>query len=252
MHAGHTPIHLLIKAAALPVAFLASTLAFGAGAHAAVLNIDGTQSGCTACDSYAHGAPGQVTGLVGTKVQLFLAAGTHTITNAATVNGALPGANPAFTAWTYNAPWTWGFGAADDATGTIVLEDYIMPDTFRSQAAAAGATGVRTFDGLRLLSATTTAGFTDTFSLAAATTLDFYILDYDVLDNGGGVAIGVDVAGGPTSVPEPASLALLGVGVAGLLAPRRRRLRAREPRDPGTFDEAGSRGLRHGSLLGSR
>ncbi|GJG85394.1 hypothetical protein tb265_05750 [Gemmatimonadetes bacterium T265] len=202
-----------------------ATLALLLGAAAAraqtVVNIDATKSGCTACSAYAAAAPGLTTGFVGARIQRTFGPGTYAVTNAATASGALPGANPTFTAWTYNSPWLWSFGAADAATGTIVLEDYIG-QTYATQAAAAGATGVQTYDGARLLPGTSTAGFTDTFTLAATTTLDFYILDYYPADNAGGVSVAITPVGA-TTAPEPATWALVGAGALGIAGVARRR-----------------------------
>jgi len=78
--------------------------------------------------------------------------------------------------------------------GTVILDDYIGGTTtypsgvYATQADAASATGVLTYDDLTVLSGTSTAGFVDSFTLSSTTTLDFLIDDYDLSDNGGGVA----------------------------------------------------------------
>jgi hypothetical protein len=100
---------------------------------------------------------------------------------------------------------------ADDATSTVINDGYVS-SVQPSQAAMAALTGTTTYDGLKQLSANSTVGFTDTLVLTHMTTLDFLIDDYDLSDNGGGVALDVE------PVPEPGALTLsLAAVVVGVL-----------------------------------
>jgi hypothetical protein len=59
--------------------------------------------------------------------------------------------------------WAWAFLVATDngnGTGTMLKADFVN-GTFATQALAASATGIQTFDYLTLLPSTSTAGFTD-------------------------------------------------------------------------------------------
>jgi hypothetical protein len=106
----------------------------------------------------------------------------------------------------------WSFVVVDDATNTILMTDYSAGNVsnpsgvWGTQAQAAGATGITTWDGATQLSATSTAGFTDSLTLAQPSTLDFFIIDYYLPDNSGGVALNIDA---PSDVPEPWSLVVL-------------------------------------------
>jgi hypothetical protein len=193
---------------------LAAMLLVTGAAQAVVVQIDSQQNG-----SYVAGGPLNL--LPGTvaqpfnPVQLTLDAGTYVITNASS--------SGYFSAWNFNGSglgsgsnWVWGFLMA--AHGGNIIEDAYTGDVLGSQAAVAGATGTTTWNGNAQLAATSTAGFTDTFTLAQTTTLDFYVDDYNwgLGDNYGGVAIDI------SPVPEADSAALMGLGLLAGAALRRR------------------------------
>lgn len=150
-----------------------------------IVNINATQNGCSQCSGPQNVLPGTVVSILGPKVQLTLPAGTYRITNAAGLQGALYGG------WNYNssgANWVWSFMVANEATSTVLMDDYIG-STQSSLAAIAGLTNTPTYDGNTVLAATSTAGFTDQLTLTQTTTLDFFIDDYGLSDNLGGVSL---------------------------------------------------------------
>lgn len=199
---------------------LASTLAFGSNAAMAiVVDIDAQNNG-----SYVAGGPLNL--LPGTvaqpynPVQLTLAAGTYTISNAA--------GSGYYSGWNFNGSglnssgnWVWSFMMAEH--GGLIIEDAYINDVLGSQAAVAARTGTTTYNGNQQLAATSTAAFTDTFTLTKTTTLDFYVDDYNwgLGDNYGGVSLNIQSA-----VPEPGAPALFlagGLAVGGLVRRRSRR-----------------------------
>jgi len=190
--------------------------------------------GCTTCYGGFNNsdvAPGTTVALVNAgesvPLQLRLAAGTYTITNAQT--------SGAFSAWNFegypSSPnWAWSYivGADNgDGTATIVQTGGVLgiADT---QADEAGLTGTNTASYQTLLSGTTTAGYTNTLTLTTATTLDFFIDDGFLADNGGGVALNIEPQ--TSAVPETANAALLlaGVGMVYWLSRRALRTLARD------------------------
>ena len=207
--------HPLLRLSAVAAAALVAT-----SAHAVTLNIDATANG-----SYVAGGPLNL--LPGTvaqpynPVQLTLAAGTYVLTNAASAGY--------FSAWNFNgsglgstSKWVWGFVMAEH--GGNIIEDAYTADVLTSQAAVAAMTGTTTWNGNTQLPATSTAGFTDTFTLTHTTTLDFHVDDYNwgLGDNYGGVSISI------SAVPEPgtAGLWLAGLTGMGFVARRRQGLNA--------------------------
>ena len=202
--------HFLLRLAAVAAAALAAT-----SAHAVTLNIDATLNGSYVAGSPLNLLPGTVAQPYN-PVQLILAAGTYVITNAASTGY--------FSAWNFNGSglgsssnWVWGFVMAEH--GGNIIEDAYTADVLTSQAAVAMRTGTTTWNGNTLLSATSTVGFTDTFTLVHSTTLDFYVDDYNwgLGDNYGGVSINI------SAVPEPgtAVLWLTGLAAVGFVACRR-------------------------------
>jgi hypothetical protein len=190
-------------------------------AHAAtIVDILGTVSGCNICNSPENILPGTTfaaTGLQSPVTQTF-AAGTYTVTNGDPWTGT---ANT-YSAWAFNGNgnggnWVWSFVVASVTAGTatILMDDYAN-FTGSTQAGEAALTGVPDYDGNTLLSSTSVAGFSDTLTLASATTLYFFIDDYFLPDNAGGVALNITPVG--SSVPEPSSFIPLGIALLGLAA----------------------------------
>jgi hypothetical protein len=115
-------------------------------------------------------------------------------------------------------------GQSRQLRGNGALQLTLGPGSYAITNAA--TTGTTTWDGVfgnpaDQLPSTSTAGFVDTLYLASTTTLDFFIDDYFVPDNGGGVALNLTSASS-TSAPEPSTWALLAAGLAGLGFLRRR------------------------------
>lgn len=186
-----------------------------------IVDIDATKYGCSQCNSPSNILPGTVlSNIYSPKLQLTLGPGTYTITNN-DANGT-----DYYSAWQFNGGpgnWVWSFVAANDATSTVLMDDYVFPvDT--TQSAMSNQTGTTTWDGNTQLSATSTALFTDQLVLSATTTVDFFIDDYFLGDNTGGVSL--LISGGSTTAPEPASIALtlagLGVCIGGAFRKSRR------------------------------
>ncbi len=190
----------------LVFAALATCVAASAGT---VVDIDATLQGCSQCNSPSNILPGTVLSDIYTpKVQLVLGPGTYTITNAD------PNGTDQFGGWRYDSgnQWVWSFVVANDATGVVLMDDYVN-NTDSSEAAIANQTGTTTFDGNTMLSATSTAGFTDTLVLASTTTLDFFVDDFALGDNAGGVALLIS-GGSVSSTPEPGSIGLTLAGLS--------------------------------------
>jgi hypothetical protein len=195
---------------------------------AATVTLTATANYCgLACTGVQNLLPGTtVTGLV-SPVSLTLSPGTYIITNADTPYSS--GASNE--AWNYNttlsSSWVWAFAVSTTA-GVVLLDDYVGTaagtiQTFATADLAASASGIKTFDGLTLLSATTTAGFSDTLIITGTgtTTVNFFIPDSVVTDDAGGIALNVALQS--TGAPEPAIPLLIGTGLAALALYRRKR-----------------------------
>jgi hypothetical protein len=206
----------------LSLALLAAAAIAQAGQ---VVDIDSQKWGCNQCSGPQNVNPGTAvtpfyTGGATGLLQLTLGAGTYTIANAD------PLGTDYYSAWNFQGypstgNWAWSFMIANDATDKVLMDDYIGA-VQATQLAMSDLTGQATYDGQSpgtLLPATSTAGFTDTLTLSVTTTLDFFVDDYALGDNGGGVALSITPVT-PSSVPEPgtvggtlAGLALLAIAV---------------------------------------
>ena len=63
----------------------------------------------------------------------------------------------------------------------------------------------------------------ESFTISSLTVLSFGVNDLQINDNSGGVSLRLEQTGNVTTAPEPGTLALFGIGLAGLGAMRRRR-----------------------------
>jgi hypothetical protein len=200
------------------VTVLGAALSLNASAQTIyTVNIDSMQNGSNIAGGPQNLLPGTIESPIN-AVQLTLGAGTFQITNAAS--------SGYYSAWNFQGSglgsasnWVWSFEMA--VHGGAIVEDAYVGPVMTSQTAMASLTGTTSWNGNTQLSATSTAGFDDTFTLSSTTILDFYIDDNGLSDNYGGVSLNIQ------AVPEPSTCAALtGLGVLGFAAWRMRRRRA--------------------------
>jgi len=182
----------------------------GSLAEARIININAAVSGCTspehACDYGAeHMPPGSTFRLI-SPVNVALKAGTYRLSYA--------GAEGRYKGWRFNheGKWVWNFGVAINhgkRTGQLLYValgggNYTRPmyGVFTSLAAVSASNGpVYAGRGgpnaaLHILAKSGgPAAFSDTLRLPADATLAFFILDYDVSDNAGGVSLKIEPVG---------------------------------------------------------
>lgn len=178
-----------------------------AHAQAQIININAAVSGCTspthACDYGAeHMPPGSVFRLIA-PVNVALPAGTYRISDA--------GAAGRYHGWRFNRDpnWVWNFGIATNMgrhTGQLLYValgggNYTKPNfgVFTRLADVAASNGPdyggRGGPNVALPMVARSGGpaaFTTTLTLPAPATLSFFILDYDVSDNAGGVSLKIE------------------------------------------------------------
>ena len=170
-----------------------------AQADSRIINISASVSGCGsnggACDNAAdHLPPGAQFRLI-SPVNMTLEAGTYRISHA--------GSKGRYQGWRINGSdqRVWNFGIAIKAGGGkgTLLYVVVADGIYRSVADLAASNGaVRAGRGgpnSRLPVITRTGGpksYADTLTLKSRTKLSFFVLDYDVSDNAGGVSLRID------------------------------------------------------------
>lgn len=205
----------------IPVLTFAAAASVGASiAPAGAMEVDisagPTGNGCTVCfGGPLVLSPGETVTLDNEGVgplQRTLGPGTYSITNAETSGN--------YSAWRYDSgasDWAWNFViGSDNGDNTANVLDVGWVDApFSSQSAVADATDVATYRfGTVLNPHGSTAGYYDTLTLTATTTLDFFVVDGILSDNIGGVGLEIDPV--PAPAPETSTWVMLFLGFAGL------------------------------------
>jgi hypothetical protein len=177
-----------------------------------------TGNGCTVCfGGPLVLSPGETVTLDNEGVgalQRTLGPGTYSIKNAE--------ASGAFSAWRFDSgsgDWAWNFviGSDNGDNTANVLDVGWVNAPFPSQSGVAGATDVPTYRFDTVLDPHgSTASYSDTLTLTATTTLDFFVVDGYLADNIGGVALEIDPVSTAAPAPEPSTWAMLLLGFAGL------------------------------------
>lgn len=208
------PNRTFSEQAAISLLLALCLLAAAAGpveAQARIVNIDAKVSGCTnaskACDSAAEHLPPRTKVQLISPVNVRLAAGSYRISSA--------GSAGRYNGWRINSDnwWVWNFGIAIKQSGgygslfyvAFAGGDYVtvrhgLPSgMYTSQKGIASSKGP-IFGGPggpnaavpRLAKSGGPNGYVDILTLSAPTTLSFFILDYYVPDNAGGVSLKIE------------------------------------------------------------
>lgn len=185
--------------AGLLTASLVAAPSVAAAASATIVNISATASGCTsashACDNAAdHLPPGATIRLISPKT-ITLEAGTYKMSYA--------GAEGRYRGWRINREqqWVWNFGIAINKGGGkgqllyVAIAGGIYPSLDKLTASRDAVVAGRGGPNSSLPKIVKSGGptrYVDTLTLAAKTKLSFFILDYDVTDNSGGVSLKIE------------------------------------------------------------
>ncbi|HVO02112.1 MAG TPA: hypothetical protein VMT54_07920 [Candidatus Cybelea sp.] len=207
-------------------------LSLAGGAQATTVLIDGGGAsgwGCTTCSGGLSNNVnvGNTVTLVNYNksgpLQLTLGPGTYNITNASTSVGNYS----AFRFDGGSADWAWNYViASDNGNGTAnIIKAAGLGGVLPSQTAWQNATGLTSYyydNGLQTVATNIAAvDYLDTFTLSTATVVDFFVIDYYLPDNAGGIALNITKV---AATPIPAALPLFATALAAFgFAARRRR-----------------------------
>jgi hypothetical protein len=215
----------------------------GLPVNTAIINVSGTADGAARFDSTNFQtywfSPFNTNG---TLLEYTVQPGTYAFrivnpTDAASLFPALSSAqlSQIYTAWTYNSPW---------ATDYLAFDSSALSDSSEYQLFAGAVVPVADLpgfsDAVTAYNSAKTAGYfnqivsgtggrhggtiSSTYTFSSAETLVFAVPDFVLSDNAGGVSVLISPAEPPSTMPEPASLLLIGVGLL-LISPLARRLR---------------------------
>jgi hypothetical protein len=210
-------------------------LALAGSAQAATVYIDAGGAnggwGCTTC----FGGPGAVDDIGSTvtlvnynkagPLQLTLGPGTYEVTNASQSLSD-------YSAWRFDGgatDWAWNFviGTDNGDNTADILKVGSLSGVLPDQATWQSSTDRDSYywdNGAHLISTSiATTAYRTTFTLAATTVLDFFVVDGYLPDNAGGVALNINAI---ATTPIPAALPLFLTGIAGLGFAARRRVKA--------------------------
>lgn len=183
----------------LPVVVACLLGASGAQAQAKIVNINAKVSGCTssygACNGAADHLPAGSKFRLISPVTLTLKPGTYRISYA--------GAEGRYKGWRINreSHWVWNFGIAVNiggGKGQLLyaavgwgIYDSLAELTASKSKVVAGAGGPNNKMPVVVRSGGPRA-YVDKLTLTATTKLSFFVLDYDVSDNAGGVSLKIE------------------------------------------------------------